>query len=133
MISIQQAIYEIITGNTVLNALLPGGVSSVWTPGNLYPRLIMNISMSRIDNEIQGGNAGFDLYVHGNNQYLTENIRTRLEYLLEKEVIETDETGNTLRMNKLSHAYIPDENPEILHCSIQYDMRAARIRPAEGD
>lgn len=130
--TIIKAIYQLLTGDSQLVTMLPGGIASVWTAGGTYPRMMFSVKMSRINNEIQAGSAGFEVYLYGNNQAQAETIRARLEWLLEKDLINTSETGNTLRLNKIGHSYIPDDNPEILHYSIQYELRAARIRP-EGE
>jgi len=130
MISIDQILYETFTNDSALMALLPGSVHSTWSTEGEYPRLIFDASMTSLNNEIQGGSLTIDVFGKGNNKVILEAIRTRVEYLLESQFFATDETGPTLRFWKRNHDTVPDDSPQIIHLIIQYDIRAARIRPS---
>ena len=130
MSGLQQVLYERLTSNEELNGLLVGGISSEWFASTAYPRMLFRLSRSRIDTEIGSGTLVMDVFSDENNQVKMDRILVLVQSLLENVYLTTDETGPTLRMFFVSAGYIADPDPQVLHLSINYALRGARIKPA---
>jgi len=130
MSGLQQVLYERLTSSDELNGLLTGGISSEWFASTAYPRMVFRLSRNRLDTEIGSGNLVLDVFSDENNQVKMDRIRLLVQSLLEDMYFTTDETGPTLRLFFVSAGYIADPDPQVLHLSINYALRGARIKPA---
>lgn len=127
MINPLGAAYEALTADTELMALVTGGVSTVWNISTAQlPRIILGYDTMRIDQFIRAGKLNLDLFFVGNVVEAANTIKNLCVSILESIVYDTDETGETLRFYYETDNLITEDNPDIGHLSVIFDIRFAR-------
>ena len=124
--SVISATYSALANDSTLMALAPGGVHTTWSTEGELPRILLGYSFTRDTTLMRVGSLDVDVFYHGNDVESGELIRDRVIQLIENRYFRTDETGRTLRATLGTDSIIREDDPQIGHWSMSFDIRFFR-------
>lgn len=126
--TVAEELYSMLDDNAELSSIVVGGVHTAWTIEGVKPRVILGFDFSRINDLMRGGSVNIDVFVGEADTELASQIAEKIVSILDRKLLNTNETGNTLRVVLESDQLIPDPDSEIIHWSMRFGLRFYRNR-----
>lgn len=129
MSSVLSALLAPLNADATLTGLLPGGIHTTWATGGTLPRMILAYDSQRTPGyKIRTGTLSIDVFTRVNSVATAITVRDRVIELLEGAILDSDETGPTLRVTLLSEATIPEPDDRSAHYTMALALRFYRAQ-----
>lgn len=128
MSTIASAVFDKLRLDVSFMALLPGGITSSWaSKPTALPRLVFSIDYTAANTAIiTGGTLTLFFAARGNDAEKLNLLRMMADRLLDGTIIDSTETGNTIRLYRQSQSLSPGPDPLIMQLTCTYSLRAFR-------
>jgi hypothetical protein len=126
--TIASAIFAKLRSDAAFLALLPGGITSSWASNpTALPRLVFSIDYSNANTAIiTGGTLTLFFSARSNDQEKLNQLRRMADKLIDGTIIDSAESGNTLRLFRQGQSMVNGPDPLITQLTCTYSLRAYR-------
>ncbi len=124
--SVLGSIYQYMKADSELMAKIDNRLFTSWSIDKGFSRIILGFSTARKDEISRIGSLDVDIFYLGNQTALAQATVLRVTQILEAQTLTELYAGRTIRLYWQTEAIIPEDDPQVVHWSMKFDLTYIR-------